>query len=73
MFRDLLAFHSINTSSVRAGKDLLLTSEVMNLCYAGICALLSTIVACVVSVGTVLLKVVVQVFPHEVINLCLET
>ena len=53
MLTDLLTFHGVPTSSIRAGYDLLPTLAIMDLCDEGIWALLATVFTLVISVGTV--------------------
>ena len=67
MFSDLLAFHGLSTSSIGAGEYLLFTNHIMNRALI-IRALLSTILAGVISIGTIPLQMLDQVSPHEVFD-----
>jgi hypothetical protein len=75
VFINTLAFHHFTASSIATEEYLLFADKIMNLRYTGICPLLPTILATVISVGTVLQMPVVQISSCETINFvsCVNT
>ncbi len=62
---EVLALHGFRATSVGAWKNFFVTGFIMDLCYSSMRALLPTVLTLIISIGTILSKVFLQILSHE--------